>query len=689
MDPKEPSAYSRLYEEAGPRSPEPYPTEEVCPLFHALNRIDVRYSEEIPVSTGGMKEIFRVHDAPTERYVALARPKADVPIEKYDAFLREAHITGRLEHPNIIKLFDMGIDDQQRPFFTMEFKRGLSLRNILTELKAGKSTEKWPQAQRYSIFLRICEAMAYAHSRHVLHLDLKPENIQVGTFGEVQICDWGLGEIQRGDSEEHLTEALLDPDLYGDQLPPTAKGTPGYMAPEQDDPKSIKTVQSDIFALGCMLYELHTLNEPTQRKEEKPNSPAIAAIVRKACARNPANRYKDVETMRQDVYRHVLGFSPTVEQAGFFRECRLFYRRNRLPCLMAICFTTLLFGAGSWFNAKLSQSYRTTTRALDQTKVALSEAQEAKTFATLQQDAAEKARDEAERLLTKYLEEKELSSELLTNQSVNTVSGSLLLLHFLIMDESITLSTVDNALEQINFALRNNPPPTDRLWQMKGYALFLMQRFEESKKYYAMRDVNEGDISAMLPEYAPLVDQTTGLLPVDEFIRLLRSLYERPQDRAPLIEKMVIYDNLKRESIEDEAKIVRTLLELSNEKWTNPIFEYTEESQHLKISGQSLRKLIRPKVPKGGSPYPTRSILRFLNLRSLDISYSQVNRLEFLEGLELHYLDIRHTPVKNLKPLGMMTSLRELVVEPDQFSEAQLEQIPNFIKVIQKPLNRE
>lgn len=685
MDPTNQSAYSRLYEEAGTRSPEPYPTEEVSPLFHALNRIDIRYSEEEPVSIGGMKEIFRVHDAPTDRYVALARPKADIPPEKYDAFLREAHITARLEHPNIIKLFDMGIDDQQRPFFTMEFKRGHNLRKILTDLKAGKNTEEWPKAQRFSILLRACEAMSYAHSRHVLHLDLKPENIQVGAFGEVQICDWGLGEIQRGDSEEHLTEALLDPDLYGDQLPPPAKGTPGYMAPEQDDPKSVKTVQSDIFALGCLLYELYTLNEPTQRKEIKPDSPAIAAIVRKACARDPKNRYKDVETMRQDVYRHVLGFSPVVEQAGFIRECRLFYRRNRLPCLMAICFTTLLFAAGSWFNTRLRQSHRMTVSALDQTKIALSESQEAKTFATMQQGAAELARDEAERLLVKYLEEKEHSAELLSNQSANTISGSLLLLQYLIMDESITLSAIDNALEQVNFALKNNPPASDRLWQIKAYTLFLMQRFEESKEFYAIRSIHERDLKAMVPKYAPLVDQTTEILPADDFIRLLKSLFYRKQDRAPLIEKMVIYDSLKRNSPEEQARIVQTVLELSNEGWLNPTFEYTARSKHLKISGSGLRKLIRPKVPDEGSPYPTRSMLRFLNLRSLDISGSEITRLDYLDGLELHRLDIRQTPIEHLSPLNTMTSLRKLIVEPDQFSEAQLEQIPSFIEIVKKP----
>lgn len=692
MDKPTKSLYSTLYEEADKSNTSPgfYPTEEVCPLFHALKRIEVRYTAEEPISTGGMKEIFRVYDERSERYVALARPKEDVPIEKYDAFLREAHITGRLDHPNIIKLFDMGIDDQERPFFTMEFKRGQSLRKILKDLKSGKGLEKWPREQRYSIFLRVCEAMSYAHSRHVLHLDLKPENIQVGTFGEVQICDWGLGEISRGTSEDHLTEALLDPDLYGDQLPTQAIGTPGYMAPEQELEKSVKTAQSDIYALGCILHELSTLKEPDQRKESRASSPAITAIVNKACALDPKDRYKDVESMREDVYQHILGFSPAVEKAGFFRECRLFYRRNRLPCMMATGFAILLLGTGSWFNAELTRSYRRIAQALDRTNEALTVAENAKTLANVQQaeaekarDEAEKARDDAERNLAKYLEEKENSSALLTSQSQNTVSGSLLLLDFLIMDESITQSAIENSLSRIDFALSNNPPPNDRLWTLKAYAHFLTQDFEKAIEFYSIRRGTQGDLMEMAKEYAPLVKES-GMLSVDDFIQLISSLIYNKKDRAPLMEKMVIYDSLYRSSVDERAKIVRTAIELSNYSWEKPTFKYSKESKHLQISGKGLRKLIRPKVPDEGSPYPSRCMLRFIDIRSLDISGSDFFEVDHLDGLELLYLDIRNTPAKDLSPLASMTSLRELIVEPDQFTEEQLKPLPSFIEVVKK-----
>ena len=266
-----PSELLNLYQIADEELPTQEQNLEINPLYQALQDTKVRYTSWELIGVGGMKEVFRVQDQQMERLVALARPKKEIPEERYDAFLREAHLTARLDHPNIIKLFDMGIDKFERPYFTMEFKRGQSLRKILASLKKGNDSNDYSLAKRLNIFVRVCEAISYAHSRHVLHLDLKPENIQIGPFGEVQVCDWGMGEIAQGNSEEHLSEALLDPDLYGGQTDPPIKGTPGYMAPEQENPQELKRVQNDIFALGCMLYELTTLSSPSKREKTPPS----------------------------------------------------------------------------------------------------------------------------------------------------------------------------------------------------------------------------------------------------------------------------------------------------------------------------------------------------------------------------------------------------------------------------------
>ena len=629
------SSYIHLYEAADKLSQDPTP--ELTPLYHALEQVNVRYSDEEEIGKGGMKEVVRTYDAHTERHVALARPKPALGPEHYDAFLREAHITGRLEHPNIIKLFDMGIDDEKRPFFTMEFKRGLSLRKILKALRGGEGEVDFPLERRLQIFLRICEAMAYAHSRHVLHLDLKPENIQVGTFGEVQVCDWGMGEIERGETEEQLSEALLDPDLYGDQLEPSVKGTPGYMAPELENPGAAKSAQTDVFALGCLLYELSTLREPSDRHKSPPSSPAIAAVVSKACAEKPEERYPSVEQLRQDVNRHLTGYSPEVHNAGFHREVRLFYRRNRVPCLLTLIFTLLLFGAGVHFNQQLRESNRQTTAALGQAEKALAVAER-------ERASAQMAQTEAETTLQRYELEREYASVLLANREGTTLDRTLFLVHTLMMEESISLPVIENAIVEVDRELENEPAPEDRLWSLKAHLLFMTQRFSEAEPFYAIDVGDQAYLREQIPEFAPLVG-ADGLLPIEDFVRLIRILSKAPQDRQPLLEKMVIHDSLKRKSTSDTARLVEALLRVSNPKWTQGVFEYNPKTRHLCITGNEFRSLYRRGGRREAVTIPARSLLRLIPVDTLDLRGTRLYSFWHLNGLQLTELDIRgHAP---------------------------------------------
>ena len=132
------------------------------PLYDNLSSLKKRYTEQTLIAKGGMKEIYRTLDQRTSRHVAMAKPIPTLGPDYYDAFLREAHITAKLEHPGIIKLFGMDIDEEGRPFFTMEFKTGRSLRETITAYTKGKETAHWPIAQRLQIILRIC-AVSYTH----------------------------------------------------------------------------------------------------------------------------------------------------------------------------------------------------------------------------------------------------------------------------------------------------------------------------------------------------------------------------------------------------------------------------------------------------------------------------------------------------------------------------------------------
>ncbi|WP_411845925.1 serine/threonine-protein kinase [Roseibacillus persicicus] len=676
------SQFVDLYDLADQVEPATERQLELSPLYQALKSSKIRYTRWESIGIGGMKEVFRVQDQQMERLVALARPKKGFQPERYDAFLREAHITARLDHPNIIKLFDMGIDEQERPYFTMEFKRGQSLRAILKSLKTNEEdSPSYSRTRLLTIFVRVCEAVSYAHSRHVLHLDLKPENIQVGPFGEVQVCDWGMGEIEHGESEEHLSEALLDPDLYGGQLDPAIKGTPGYMAPEQENPMAPKTPQNDIFALGCILYELVTLRSPSHRDKTPPISPALAAIVSKACAQKPLERYESVEELLDDVNLHLTGRSPKVEQAGFFREARLFYRRNKISSLVALGSCIVLLGAGLWFTQQLRVSYKAKTAALAQSKLALSSARREKQEADL-------ARKNAEEALMKYQQEREFSSLLIDRQSESVLDGTLLLIDNLVMHEAVSLTALDNAMEEMDKVLATNPPANERLWTLKAYTLFMQQRFAETEPFYQIREGDQSDLRNLAREFAPKLGEN-GLLPVDDFLDLLTRLAKNDddvppkRDRSPFMEKLVIYDSLRRNNQEETARIIEHLLRISNKYWTTGLWDYDLEENALTVQGDHLYTFYRPRVPHRNSAYPNLCLLRLLHPKSLTLKTKNLRGYKQLTGLDLQKLDIRQGPQAPLTPLLGMKSLQELVVEEGQFTAEELGVLPDSVRIIE------
>ena len=310
--------------------------EEICPLFCAISNIEQRYEDHHLIGRGGMKEVYRVYDAKASRHCALDKLLPVYSKDHFDAFLREAHLTARLDHPNIIDLFDMDVDQEGRPFFTMELKQGRSLREVVRSLQEKPHDEFSSLNRRLEVFLRVCDAIAYAHSRRVLHLDIKPENIFVGEFGEVKVCDWGMGVVMLRDEGGDESSVLLDPDLYGALLE-SAKGTPAYMAPEQMDRRQLKTCQMDVYSMGCLLNELVTLKQLSRSPAVDSNVDlALAAIIAKSTNPDPASRYEKVEELGKDISLYLNGYRTSVERIGVLREAALFYRRHREACSIAV-----------------------------------------------------------------------------------------------------------------------------------------------------------------------------------------------------------------------------------------------------------------------------------------------------------------------------------------------------------------
>ncbi len=158
-----------------------------------------RYTQKKLIGEGSQKQIFQVYDTQCSRELAMAILKNDSP-EAQAQFMREARITALLQHPNIMPIYDTGINELGQDYFTMKLGRGDTMQKLMTQLRESSLQDC------LALFLKVCDALIYAHSKGVLHRDLKPENIYIGQFGELLLCDWGLANIVF----ENCDEAILD-----------------------------------------------------------------------------------------------------------------------------------------------------------------------------------------------------------------------------------------------------------------------------------------------------------------------------------------------------------------------------------------------------------------------------------------------------------------------------------------------
>lgn len=333
------------------------------------------------IGFGGMKTVTEVRDKDTGRNVAMASipDAAERHISDLYRFVQEAVITARLEHPNIVPIHDIGIDASGAPYFTMKLLKGHTLSRLIKKLqqKDPVETAKYNEERLLSIFVRICNAVAFAHSKSIIHLDLKPDNVHIGEFGEVLILDWGLAKyIGLNDHEvnpllTYYPDYADDPELKhnGSTLDGVARGTPGYMAPEQAAGlNSQKDQRSDIYALGAILYAMMTYHSPISGTDVKkmlittirgeipaPNEveglehsipAALEAIILKAMRHNPDERYQTVTELRDDLFSYMDGYATKAESAGPLKKFWLFLVRNGQSIVFLTTLLILMFLCG-------------------------------------------------------------------------------------------------------------------------------------------------------------------------------------------------------------------------------------------------------------------------------------------------------------------------------------------------------
>jgi serine/threonine protein kinase len=305
------------------------------------------------VARGGMGAVYAAEDQKLARRVALK--VLDIPGTDADLanrLIREARVLARLEHPGIVPVHDVGTLPDGRVFYTMKFVEGQRLDKFI------ESVPSTPD--RLRLFLRICDAVAFAHARGVLHRDLKPANIMVGPFGEVLVMDWGLAKILRT-AGASKAQTQVDPDITIFEKPAPAKpsmdsaeasvvtghgtvmGTPGYMSPEQarGDVEHLDA-RSDIFSLGALLRFLLTGNSQAlaataARRPDK----SLEAICGKAAAPAPQDRYTTVSELALDVARYLDGLAVGAHRESLFEKTGRFYRRYRFFILLIAAYLVM------------------------------------------------------------------------------------------------------------------------------------------------------------------------------------------------------------------------------------------------------------------------------------------------------------------------------------------------------------
>lgn len=596
-----------------------------------------RYVQPRIHAEGGMKMIISSSDRLIRRQVAIAKMKENkLDRDSLKLFLHEARILARLDHPNIVPLYDIGLDPGGEPYFTMKLLSGETLEDILLRLAKGNEEylKKYSLSHLLEIFLKVSEAVAFAHSRNVVHRDLKPANIQVSDYGEVLLCDWGLAKdinLPAQSTEEiNLTEILSQQTNCG-----VIKGTPGYMAPEQLDIESGEiTEKTDIYSLGCILYSILTHTKPIEsdslemlrkktmegqvipasQRSPKNIPKALEAVVAKAMSVDQNDRYPDVEYIIKEVKAFLGGYATEAQNADFKTQIMLLFKRHKAISLaVAISFLVIALLV-TFFLLKLKEGEKSALKAMHE---------------------AEKQKLEAER----QKEEKVRLSQMAAPEFLLKAGTDLKNYHF---DDALKYSKLCTILDE----------SLSEGWILYGrMELGKMNFFDAAAAFSKVRDQKR---FKALYDLCIELEKNESKPKITDLVIKLKKMGENY-----IIPALMGTFNRKN-STEDKISAIGKLYEHYHEhlKSPKPILNtdctqlsFTDGSKWLIKDLNFFIDLPISSLNISKSPITDLRALKFMKLKKLDLSNTQITSLSQIKGLQLEELNIASTKVTDLNSL--------------------------------------
>jgi serine/threonine protein kinase/formylglycine-generating enzyme required for sulfatase activity len=362
-----------------------------------------RFTLDGELGRGGMGLVLEIHDRFLNRRLAMkvllerGTPRDEeeqrLTHQLLGRFLEEAQVTSQLDHPGVVPVHELGLDQSGKVYFTMRMVKGKTASERFAD--AFHRRNDWDLTRALEVILKVCDTMSYAHDKGVLHRDLKPANVMVGRFGEVYVMDWGLAKVlgqpdrhdlrirpdattgvsrletaRKRDAETDAENSVVSMD--GQQL-----GTPSYMSPEQARSEDLDA-RADVYSIGAMLYELVTGSAPyaprglrlppyriLREVVEGPPTPItnlqkdvpaeLCAVIDKAMARERSERYASTAALAADVRAFLAQRVVAAYRTGAWQETKLWVKRNR-PLAASLAAAMLLLVAGIAVAASLARS---------------------------------------------------------------------------------------------------------------------------------------------------------------------------------------------------------------------------------------------------------------------------------------------------------------------------------------------